>query len=71
MDHDETQAGLARRLGITRQRVWQWEMRGVPEYDARIVQLALDQLDENKDQHSLILKVQALLNEIVTTVEGS
>lgn len=69
MDHNETQSGLARHLGVTRQRVWQWEVRGVPQYDARLVQLALAQLDQGKDRRSLNMKVRAALKELISALE--
>lgn len=32
---------LADALGVTRQRIWSWDSDGIPEADARLVELAM------------------------------
>jgi len=39
--HHVTQSGLAETLGITRNRLWQWETEGVPAGEVALVKLAL------------------------------
>lgn len=39
------QMELASNLGITRQRLWDWETRGVPTCDSVLLRLAVRELD--------------------------
>jgi DNA-binding transcriptional regulator YiaG len=43
-DRRMKQSALAAHLGITRQRLWDWEQHGVPVNDVELVRLAMRQL---------------------------
>lgn len=43
-----TATGLARALGISRDRLWDWERLGVPGCDVTLVRLAIRQLHTEK-----------------------
>lgn len=44
------QIDLAAMLGVTRQRLWDWENRGVPAYDAVLVRLAMRELQKTQEE---------------------
>lgn len=59
------QKGLAARLGVTRQRLWDWEKNGVPANDAALVRLALSQLSSEYRLDQAI----AGLNSVLTILK--